>query len=350
MAILGDRHAVEKTSPMPVNDITMSTDQVSVTGETVTIAAGAAGTAVAVTLDKAPIYNSTGDRVGDENNSSLSFTTGTTLTTEVGIDYRKLEELRAGKTAAATVITEMTSKLANGEYVVDYENGIIFGVKADTGTSDTAAYTTRAQTAVVVTSGGESAPGTHIFDEDTAHTDGDAGVHVLTVRDDVPVAKAGTDGDYQSLTTDDVGALWARIRGYDTSADANKNFNTNPDSSNYIGETLATVTNETSGTNYYYVDMDSFKFGGWQIATSDTTPTDTLTITVEATLQDDGTAAASCDYDDVTNDLFGVASWVDQDVYLTIEQPFAAKFIRIKTVTAGGNDDADYTIYHKRMY
>lgn len=191
---------------------------------------------------------------------------------------------------------------------------------------------------------------TAIYGEDAAHTSGDGGFHVLTVRDDAPVAKAGTDGDYQSFTTDDTGALWVRNRGYDTGSDSVKSTETSPIWNKHVEETLATVTNETSGTNYYYTDWDSFKHGGWQIATSDTTPTDTLTITVEATLQDDGTAAASCDYDDITLAEWGVASWVDQDVLITLDEPRPYKYVRIKTVTAGGSNDHDYTIYHKRLY
>lgn len=139
-------------------------------------------------------------------------------------------------------------------------------------------------------------------------------------------------------------------KGYTSATTSFRGEEIDPLSEHHVEDTLADVTNETSGTNYYYIDMDGYKYDGIQIDTSGTTPVDTLTITVEASLQDDGTAAASCSYDDVTLDWFGVASWVDQDVFLQLDEVIVAKYIRIKTVTAGGNNDADYTIYNKRLY
>lgn len=47
------------------------------------------------------------------------------------------------------------------------------------------------------------------FNEDAAHTTGDAGFELLAVRNDTAAALAGTTGDYQPLTTDAVGAVWA---------------------------------------------------------------------------------------------------------------------------------------------
>ena len=44
--------------------------------------------------------------------------------------------------------------------------------------------------------------------EDAAHTSGDTGVYVLAVRDDALAAHSGTDGDYESLHTNAVGALY----------------------------------------------------------------------------------------------------------------------------------------------
>jgi hypothetical protein len=68
--------------------------------------------------------------------------------------------------------------------------------------------------------------------------------------------------------------------------------------------------------------------------------------------QDDGTAAASCTYRDITNDTFGVASttasttWIDDSGVLGL-----FKFARVKVVAAtGGANDGDWTIYHKRLY
>ncbi len=62
----------------------------------------------------------------------------------------------------------------------------------------------------------------------------------------------------------------------------------------------------TNTTSYAYFDMSGYKYFSLQGVISLTV--DTLTVTVEATVQDDGTAQASCAYEDVTNALFGVAS------------------------------------------
>ena len=43
--------------------------------------------------------------------------------------------------------------------------------------------------------------------EDSAHSSTDKGLHVLAVRNDALVERAGTDGDYASLQVDEVGAL-----------------------------------------------------------------------------------------------------------------------------------------------
>lgn len=190
------------------------------------------------------------------------------------------------------------------------------------------------------------------FKEDAAHTDADYGTHMLSVRDDAPVAKAGADGDYQSLTTDDTGALWQRSRAYDTSEGADKNFRTNADWGQHVEETLIDETNITTNTTTYaYLDMDGYRFFSLQGETSGTTPTDVLTVTIEATNQDDGTAAASCTYQDVTNELFGVANWVDTDFFAINDTSVAFKYMRVKYVTSNGaGNDADLTVYAKRMY
>ena len=127
------------------------------------------------------------------------------------------------------------------------------------------------------------------FLEDAAHASGDYGTHGLTVRDDSPVAKAGTDGDYQSLTSDSVGALWARLRGYDTGTDSNKAFEVNPLSDQYVSSSLADTTNVSAATHYYPSStggtMDGYKD---QSLTGKFIDADgTLTLTLEVTNDED---------------------------------------------------------------
>lgn len=57
---------------------------------------------------------------------------------------------------------------------------------------------------VSVTTGADKA-------EDAAHASGDIGSYVLSVRQDALASSTSADGDYQSMKTDSVGALWVRL-------------------------------------------------------------------------------------------------------------------------------------------
>lgn len=52
-----------------------------------------------------------------------------------------------------------------------------------------------------------------VFAEDAAHTTGDKGIPMLTVRNDAGGSLAGSDGDYHPLTTDATGALRVDLNG-----------------------------------------------------------------------------------------------------------------------------------------
>ena len=55
-----------------------------------------------------------------------------------------------------------------------------------------------------------------VFDEDTAHTDGDKGAHVLAVRQDTLASSVDTDGDYGSLKLNALGELYSIDTGANT--------------------------------------------------------------------------------------------------------------------------------------
>src|SRR5690606_856713 len=57
---------------------------------------------------------------------------------------------------------------------------------------------------VTVTTGSDKA-------EDEAHVSGDIGSYVLSVREDSLASSTSASGDYQSLKTDSLGALWANV-------------------------------------------------------------------------------------------------------------------------------------------
>lgn len=140
--------------------------------------------------------------------------------------------------------------------------------------------------------------------------------------------------------------------GYDTSTGSSSTTELDPVSGHHVELTLVDLTNiSTNTTSYAYFDMDGYRYFSLQLETSGALPTDVLTVTVEATNQDDGTAAAGCTYQDVTSEFFGVASVVDSDDFLISDTATSLKYVRVKIVTsndAGG--DADLTIYAKRMY
>ena len=124
-----------------VTDTTVSTNKLSISAESVSFTAGAAGTTGVVTLDKAPIFNSDGGKVGQVDSTSFAWVTGTILVTEVAFNHRQTDAVQL-------------AAMANGEYAIDYDLGRIRYKKNTTGTSDTCNYTSR-QLNVELTAGGD---------------------------------------------------------------------------------------------------------------------------------------------------------------------------------------------------
>lgn len=107
---------MEKLSILPMRVMPIS-------GESVTIPAGAAGVVVEFQVQGWPILSADGGLLGGKGDTSLSFVTGTCFTTEV-----------AG--------SETDSELANGEYYINYATGRGRGKKADAAVADTINYKT----------------------------------------------------------------------------------------------------------------------------------------------------------------------------------------------------------------
>lgn len=159
-------------------------------------------------------------------------------------------------------------------------------------------------------------------------------------------ATAVDNGDSVLITTNQYGELV--VAGYDWSGDYTQISEVDPVSSHHVEATLADVTNGTDGTYYYYVDMDGYRYLSYQIELDG--GSGTVTATVEMTNQDDGTAQASCTYQDVTQGLYGSASFTASN-YLFNDTVILAKYARIKIVAStGGANDADWTIYSKKAY
>jgi len=143
------------------------------------------------------------------------------------------------------------------------------------------------------------------------------------------------------------------VAGYSWTTNSIRSEEQDPISTHHEEGTLCDLTNIATNTTDYcgYVDMDGKRFAAFQIETSGTAPTDVLTITFECTVQDDGTAPASCTYQDLTNDLFGVASVVDSDDMWIVSSTLPMKYCRIKYVTSNDSgNDADLTVFYKLVY
>jgi hypothetical protein len=230
------------------------------------------------------------------------------------------------------------------------------------------------------------------YAEDTAHVTGDIGVLSLAVRNDTPSALAGASGDYIPFTTDSDGRLWVRlpevahdaadsgnpikvgarartsqitavsnndrtdlitdqygqlvIKGTDWTTDSVRTSEIDPISSHHVEETLVATTGLAIGTYYYYIDMDGFKTLNNQVVKAGA---GTMACTVEGTLQDDGTAPASCTYSDVTTDLYGIASISASDIFVDDTGACAGfKYLRVKVVVTVNT--IDLTIWSKKVY
>jgi hypothetical protein len=132
---------------MPIDDKNQSSSIVSITGETVqlyylnsgvltTDAGQAAGVAVIAQLAYNNVKNAIGSMEAVKGDTSLSFTS-TALTTEAGIDWSTIESV--DDQTLANRIAAITDSLENGEFVVDYTHGTIYGKKASTQTALTSA-------------------------------------------------------------------------------------------------------------------------------------------------------------------------------------------------------------------
>jgi len=169
---------------------------------------------------------------------------------------------------------------------------------------------------------------------------------------------AVSDGDRVDAFFDEYGRQVVKDMVYDSGTTANKVAEQTPLSDHVITDTPTVLTNiATNTTGYIYIDMDTNRSGSLQIITSGTTPTDTLTLTIETTNQDDGTAQASCTYSDSSLEILGVASIVDVDAnsrssfFVFLDTFVVCKYLRIKYVTSNGDGaDCDLTVYPRKAY
>lgn len=139
------------------------------------------------------------------------------------------------------------------------------------------------------------------------------------------------------------------IAGYDWVTGSLRTSESDPIDQRYEYQTLADITDGTDGTYYYYVDMTGYRKSGFQLELDG--GSGTITVTVEGSLQADGTAQASATYQDITSDTFGSASFTSTDMLIDNGEKLSLfKFVRLKVVANSGSNDADWTIYSKQLY
>jgi hypothetical protein len=126
----------------------------------------------------------------------------------------------------------------------------------------------------------------------------------------------------------------------------------------FVHTTHAEVTNGTSGTYYYYLDMSGYQHFAIQYALNGGTGGggSGVVMTVEGSTQN--VAQESATYKDVTMTLFGAATFSAADTASTdgwlVEDTATAggfSWVRIKIVAAPGDaNTGDWSLYSKRWY
>lgn len=142
-------------------------------------------------------------------------------------------------------------------------------------------------------------------------------------------------------------------RAYNSADDTFSQYVVNPEWSRQTGTTLLDLTNiSTNTTDYGYFDMEGYRYFVLQAETSGTAPTDVLTCTIEALVQDDGTAPTSAtSWEDVTELLTGQTSFVDEDFLIVCSVPMPFRYFRLKYVTSNdAGDDCDLTVYLRQSW
>ena len=154
------------------------------------------------------------------------------------------------------------------------------------------------------------------------------------------------DGDATRIVTDEYGKLASAVLEWASRAD--RVLEQSPLSDHAVPDTLAEVTNGEDDTYYYYFDLDTYPLFALQGDLDG--GSGTVTATFEASVQDDGTAQGSCAYIDKTSDDFGVAN-ATADFLWVLDQPSGYKWGRVKIVASTGDaDDADWTLYLRKLY
>lgn len=242
-----------------------------------------AGTVVIGVLDHNNITNEIGKAVGSKNNTSLSLSS-TALTTEKSIDLSYVESYDTQSEEEKA--NKLTENLNNGEYVVDYVNGVIYGKKADSTTLVSASYKFRA---------------------------GSSGLNSLI----------------------------------DETSNALRVENENPDYEHDLSSPhLIDVQNiADTNTHYAYVDWRTFKNGSLQFLFGGT---DTITVKVAISNEVDESITTAT-YTDASTEILGASS-ITSDTVVFIDSNLAFAFMRIEYTSNNASSDGDLQVLLHKQY
>jgi hypothetical protein len=177
------------------------------------------------------------------------------------------------------------------------------------------------------------------------------GVKLAAVTSD-PLAAALATGRRCDVIADLDRHLFTRDKNYDPTTGAGVFSIANPDRNAVDPDLLIDVTNYVTPATYsYYFSPDGFGLAALQFTVDGgTAPGAGVTITFHGTCQDDGTVAASCDYDDITVTLIGQASYIvatgatdDFIIFLVSKLIKCLSFIRVDVAIATTGNTADVT-------
>lgn len=245
LPIMQDQKQVSPYRGLPIDDLGGSVTATIISGETVQlyynnagVLTADAGQAAGVAVIGVLAYDYSLDKIqsclGKFGDTSLSFTS-TALTTEVFAtpeDFEKTDTM-----SWKQKLSTLTSALTNGQYVVDYRSGVIYGKKASITTTLTGtSYSIAAGASVMLgnVAGGAADSGAPIKV---------GGVYNL-------VRPTYDSGDRTDLQANVNGGVIVQSEAYDTATGTEKNSPSSGPEDRFVPENLVNTTNVASGTIY----------------------------------------------------------------------------------------------------
>lgn len=146
-----------------------------------------------------------------------------------------------------------------------------------------------------------------------------------------------------------------RLANFTAGTVSNRVEEIDPLSEHYQASTIWDETNYNDAgpsTIYAYSDMAGFTRPSFQ--GDQNQGTGTISLTIHATWQDDGTAPAACAYEDFTLALTGLAAIAGTQTFTIVDNAGileGCKYIRLEyVINTDPADDADFTIYHNKLW